>query len=188
MWKKRNTQTHTHKDNTLTYAPTSFTSSLLVLHVDCADTNTPLTHCPPHICTHTSNVTSSGMHTKRHKYYLPLCHLYTPHPYTHTHTHITHNFPYERNTWCWPSTVDYWEVLVCAACSTSCSVCLCVFLYFNVFVRTISSIVPTGWGHFWESEDILTGPHFFNGLFGFRVRIRFRVRHLVLMVKVRARG
>lgn len=44
----------------------------------------------------------------------------------YTHTHIAHNshLPYERNTWCWPTRVDYWEVLAwCLQCNWHHALC-----------------------------------------------------------------
>lgn len=86
-----NTHMHSQRTGTLTYAQTHFTSFLPCFNGDCADTNTPLTHCHPHICAHTSNITSPGTHTKRHKHSLPLSlslSLFLCHRQTHT-SHTT---------------------------------------------------------------------------------------------------
>lgn len=81
-----NINTDSKHTQTLTYAQTHFTSFLPSFHVDFADANTPLTHCHPHICAHTSNITSPGTHTET-QMLPPSLSLFFSVTREHTHTH-----------------------------------------------------------------------------------------------------
>ena len=61
-------------------------------------------------------------------------------------------------------------------------VCSCTY----IFVRTIVSIEPTEWGHFWRMRTFWLVLFFSKAVWG--LRLGFRVRRSVWMVKVRVRG
>ena len=77
------------------------------------------------------------------------------------------------------------EMLTCAdAAECDCellhwSVCVCVSSCNDIFVRTILSLDPTGWGHFEQSTL------FQRAVWGLGLGLRVRVRHLVWRVMVR---
>lgn len=77
------------------------------------------TYCQPHICSHTSNITSPGMRTKRHKF-SPRVTWKRAHTQNRRLTH-------ERSSWCWPPRVGYHREVMpwCQQCRLH-AMCVCV--------------------------------------------------------------